>query len=323
MLITLCTLDGTTIAEEPSSTNSVLDLLRNLSLVEAQQLRTEFLKSATGAQTEKIIELAWIYGLVSYLEEDYQTSIGHLSKAIDDNPDSAEFLWLRALAFSQLHDKRAVDDCHKALTIDPSFVPARLTLARVVADSDGGALAALRIICEVREQNANHGDSCFERFLEGSLHLKVGRPDLAIERLNESLSGSSTYFFVPATDIWLVKSEAHAEIGELASAIYSARRASESNKTAEAPLWQLFLLHRKAGNNVAALESVAMLTALQPQNIEYLTAKLVSYWELEEYVFAEREAQKILAIDPNNRLALKCCESLRIAISKLGDANSK
>lgn len=311
-------------AEVRDSPMKIPEYVSELSVVEAQQLLPGILQDIIDPTLkdgeDAHPEIAWIKGLVSYSDGDFESSIRHYTSAIDYNPRSAELYWLRAQAYSQLMSPLALEDCRQAIAIDASFAPAHLLLAAVRSNHGADAESVLRILRDYRAQHDSHGDICYEKYVEAAVHLKDGNPETAIDLLNESLAGSSTYIFTDASEIWLLKSIAYEMQGEIALAIYSARRANEADRRAPRPLQQLWTLCRSEEHYFKALTAAMTLSKLDPSNVEFRSSTLMSYVDLEQWEAADVEAQAILAIDPENNLAQEYREQYRIA-KEGSDAN--
>lgn len=317
LLMLLVASAGSATGGEPLSAPGFRHALNEISLVDALQLSPSFLASALevscDASRDSQAKFALLDGFNKLRKGDPKSAIEALTAAIEAKPTDPASYWLRARALAEDNQTaRAKEDCHQALEIDNQFIPAQLTLAALILETDGAA-AALQMIEANCSPKGDHGDVSYEHYLKAVAYLKNAQPELAVDHFEIALRESSTYLQLPTDELWFLKSVAHAEAGELKKALQSARRSVEANEKNARSLALVWSLHRKLGNHLAAFEMAKRLSDSETENVKYKLAKLSSLVDLKQYRAAEGEATEILSIEPENTIARQVLESIHTA----------
>lgn len=222
-----------------------------------------------------------------------------LDQALMVKPNDDMVLWLRGRCKEATRRfDAAIEDHKKSLELNPDFLAAMLALAGIYVET-GDFDEATRWLEKI-DLVEDHGDERWEYFVRAVMALKQKNFTGAIKHAEQSLAGGERWLGVPLDKILATKAIAHMSMNDMGPAKQAIRQVlviQPANQQARQMMWTI---HNQGGDHLAAYMIAKQLDKMDGKNEKLLLLQMQSLIHLRQLEAAEKIAQRILEIDPEN-----------------------
>jgi tetratricopeptide (TPR) repeat protein len=182
--------------------------------------------------------------------------------------------------------------------LNPDFPAAILALAGIYVET-GDFDEATRWLEKI-DLVQEHDDERWEYFVRAVMALKQKNFPEAIKHADQSLAGGDHWLGVPLEKVLATKAIAYMALNDMGSAKQAVRQVLAIQPANQQALQMMWTIHSQGGDHLAAYIISKQLDNLDAKNDKFLLLQMQSLIHLRQLEAAEKIAQRILELDPDN-----------------------